>query len=282
MTPDVLSKMGTEGFLFYNYKITICGSYFQIRKFHRAICIKMNKNKKYNGLSAFKSTKDKFIALVRCNAQQYFNKKNKPYSLMLLTLTFKENITDLTTAHKNFMKFIQKFNTLLFGRKNTKLKYAGVIEFQERGAIHYHLILFNMPYIEQSVYSKIRKIWGLENRFKLELVRSPYGTTNYLSKYLVKSLGDERLKNRRKILASQHLKRPIVIYNDSIAEKILKQVQEKIKIHEHGYYSKWTGQTTSYSFNLGTGKNYTDLALDKIGSIVLDLKQRQFNPIQNP
>src|SRR5690554_214651 len=56
---------------------------------------------------------------------------------LILTLTFKENMTDYDTADKEFMKFIQRLKY-----KYGDFEYISVKELQERGAIHYHVILF--------------------------------------------------------------------------------------------------------------------------------------------
>ena len=102
--------------------------------------------------------------LIMSNCFKWFNKKGRPYTPITLTLTFKENITDLKEANYEFTKFIRRLNyetNAIEGRdlKKSNLKYLSVFELQKRGAIHYHMIFFNLPYMED-VYRKMYKIWG--------------------------------------------------------------------------------------------------------------------------
>ena len=52
-----------------------------------------------------------------------------------ITLTFKENISDVTEANKLFNAWTKSVL-----RKYPEFKYLCVPEFQKRGAVHYHLI----------------------------------------------------------------------------------------------------------------------------------------------
>jgi len=71
-----------------------------------------------------------------------------------LTLTFSDNVTDLDVAHYEFEKFVKRLNYLVFGVKKAILKYTAVPQFQERGAVHYHVILYNLPYTKADVIGK--------------------------------------------------------------------------------------------------------------------------------
>jgi hypothetical protein len=54
---------------------------------------------------------------------------------MFTTLTFRENLHNIKEANYEFLKFIKRVK-YKFG----DFKYLAVIEFQDRGAIHYHMI----------------------------------------------------------------------------------------------------------------------------------------------
>lgn len=70
---------------------------------------------------------------VRRLALSNFDKNSK-----FITLTFKENITDIDRANRCFMSFIRKLRERL--KLKERLKYVAVIEFQNRGAVHYHML----------------------------------------------------------------------------------------------------------------------------------------------
>lgn len=75
-----------------------------------------------------------------------------------MTITFKENVTNIEYANAEFKKFIKRLNYKLFKTKKAELKYIAVWELQKRGAIHYHIIFFSLPYI---AHTELRKLWTL-------------------------------------------------------------------------------------------------------------------------
>lgn len=135
--------------------------------------------------------------IVRRLAQTNFSEKDK-----FLTLTFKGNISDLDIAHKEFAKFIKRFR-----RQFSNIKYIAVPEFQERGAVHYH-ILINAPYIEQK---DLTQLWGQGYVF-IKKVQNVTDVGGYISKYMSKKNLDERLKGRKCYFTSKGLAKPITKY----------------------------------------------------------------------
>lgn len=69
-----------------------------------------------------------------------------------ITFTFKENLQDLKQANLIFKNFIKRLKYYL---NDFEIKYLAVIEFQSRGAIHYHTLM-NIPYIK---WEKILELW---------------------------------------------------------------------------------------------------------------------------
>lgn len=66
-------------------------------------------------------------------------------------------------------------------------------ELQKRGAIHYHLIIFNIPYWHKS---DVQKVWGevigQERPFtRIEAIRTRNGVFYYVSKYMTKDNDDD-------------------------------------------------------------------------------------------
>lgn len=68
----------------------------------------------------------------------------------LLTLTFRENLTDMDEAWKVF----RKFSRLMKWRFGDRWVYVVVAEFQERGAVHFHLAICGYFY-----QGTVRKLW---------------------------------------------------------------------------------------------------------------------------
>ena len=92
-------------------------------------------------------------------------------------------------------------------KEKESLKYISVWERQERGAIHYHVILFNLPFIKAK---KIEEIW--KNGFiKINLIKDEDKATGsvstYLTKYFVKDIA-ERVREKKAYFSSRNLKKP--------------------------------------------------------------------------
>ncbi len=131
------------------------------------------------------------------------------------TLTFADNVTDLKYANNQFCCFIKRLNRYLTKMHKDKVQYIAVVEFQERGAVHYHL-LCNLPFISAKT---LQEIWG--NGFiRINKIDDVDNVGAYVTKYMTKDNEDERLVGNRSYFTSQGLKKPIEIINTDIAAVI--------------------------------------------------------------
>jgi len=153
-----------------------------------------------------------------------------------LTLTFAENVTDIKVANYEFKKFRQKLQRSL---GISALKYLGVVEFQKRGAIHYHLMI-DMPYIDQD---RIQALWG-QGRVWIERIRDKNKTGMYLAKYMKKGLFDLRLYGQRAFFYSYKLLLKPIEHLDIFIDAYVALVYRKTKslIKEYTYYSDIRGR----------------------------------------
>lgn len=167
--------------------------------------------------------------LIDCN----YNDKST-----FLTLTFARNLEDLPEANKEFNLFIKRLKYYLKkineaneddetdentedvkvnevnedteddeAKEKESLKYISVWERQERGAIHYHVIMFNLPFVEAK---KLEEIW--KNGFiKINLIKDEDKATGsvstYLTKYFVKDIA-ERVREKKAYFSSRNLEKP--------------------------------------------------------------------------
>lgn len=120
-----------------------------------------------------------------------------------LTLTFKENIQDIETTNREFTLFIKRLKRYL---KNQQLKYIATWELQQRGAIHYHLVLFSVPYIKND---KLSELWGNGfikiNKIKETVTNEAVGV--YITKYFVKDL-EKKANQKKAYFCSRNLIKP--------------------------------------------------------------------------
>lgn len=158
-----------------------------------------------------------------------------------VTLTFADNITDISLANKLFNKFIMRLNYIY-----DNFKYICIIEFQKRGAVHYHF-LCNMPYIENT---KLNKIW--KNGFvKINKIKHVDNVAVYVCKYLQKDMRDERMLHKKKFFRSKNLEQPLLVYDDCIIDKLIAQydLNSTEPSYEATFFNEYTGT--------GTYKTYT-------------------------
>lgn len=158
-----------------------------------------------------------------------------------ITLTFKENLTDVKKANYEYMKFIQRLRY-----RYGDFKYIAVIEFQKRGAVHYHMIS-NLPYIDNS---KLCEIWG-QGFVKINDIRHVDNVGAYMIKYMTKDIHDERLRGLKSYQTSKNLVRPKE-YTGEQVEQIVRfyGLETKKAVFTNSYENEHLGMATYKEFNL--------------------------------
>mgnify|MGYP003160604153 FL=1 len=128
-------------------------------------------------------------------------------------------IQDITITNREFKYFIQRLNYYLYQTKRQLLKYIATWEKQKRGAIHYHVIFFDFPYIAKE---KLQDLWS-HGFIKINCidVDSKENRGRYLSKYFGKDL-DVKEHKKKAFFKSQNLKMPketrLMLTDDMILE----------------------------------------------------------------
>ncbi|MDO3651342.1 rolling circle replication-associated protein, partial [Nocardia mangyaensis] len=142
------------------------------------------------------STLNKSIARAKVNVRRKAMSMNAD---RMLTLTFRENVTDIDTAWDCFKYFCK----LMRFRYRDKFQYIAVPEYQKRGAVHVHVAI-NCYYHANTV----RRFWHraagqFQGNIDITSPRkiaknswNPKRIANYLSKYLTKN--DSVEFNRRR------------------------------------------------------------------------------------
>lgn len=158
-----------------------------------------------------------------------------------ITLTFKRNEKDVQSANNSFKKFIQRLR-YRYGR----FKYIAVIEFQERGAVHYHM-MSDLPYIKNK---ELRDLWD-QGHVKINDIKHVDNVGAYMIKYMLKDLKDPRLKGQKSYLSSKGLDKPIEIRGEGADEMIrVYDLEKKEKVFTSSYESEHNGKITYSEYNL--------------------------------
>lgn len=125
----------------------------------------------------------------------------------LLTLTYRENITDRERAYKHLEQFVKRCHKAFNG-----FDYVAVSEKQKRGAIHFHLAV-NRFYHVNIVRAIWRSIVGQDNG-NIDMTpprgRGPKNVVQiarYLSKYMAKDM-DENAISKKRYSSSRGIPKP--------------------------------------------------------------------------
>lgn len=155
-----------------------------------------------------------------------------------VTLTFKENIVDHQVANEEFRKFIKRLNYKV-SKKQSGLLYIAVAERQERGAIHFHCVFFNLPYI---AHSELLKIWNksqYNGAVNVKAIEKGGNVGAYIVKYIQKdflavrfgegNLSSQKAKGQKLYFRSQHLLKPT---ETALSEERMAEILGELALNE--------------------------------------------------
>lgn len=217
------SKMRHEVMRVYDVRVKDFGDgLIELSEYSKSLLYKDPSYEPREEIQVFKNVEEK-----KDNKQE-IRKNNLNRSFMLLTdlvlsnrsnlktfitLTFKDNIKDLTYANKIFNNYCKAVR-----RHYPDFIYIGVPEFQKRGAVHYHILTnlslsdckaFRLQDNEEDKYDAIQWSHGFSSVFDLSMTDEKFNISAYMGKYFFKDI-DNRLFGRQKVLRSQNCKKPIV------------------------------------------------------------------------
>jgi hypothetical protein len=242
-----------------NKRLTVSGGQFELCQYDDRIRIDPLPQSKYGRVSSREKKKKEhredssvyrsrkqLKRLINANAGFHMQSNGKPYRPIFITFTFAENIQDTKTANYRFTKFIQRFNYEIFGQKKSILRYIVAIEFQKRGAVHYHAVFFNLPFRE-NMKKIIQEIWA-EGFIKIETIKSAVTDVgNYLTKYMSKEQMGARLVGKKCYFSSHNLFKPVVIKDQVKIEAIMSFLRPEQKVYERKIDEPEFGPSYLYS-----------------------------------
>lgn len=195
-----------------------------------------------NRLKTMKRARSNLMRLINANVRRWYDDDGRPYEPVFLTLTFAKNVQDIDEANKAFKNFRRRLEYEI----NGKLKYVCVIEFQERGAIHYHLVIFNLPYIP---VSRLAEIWR-HGFVKINVIKDVDNVGAYMSKYMGKDVMDERLIGEKCYFSSRGLHKP---KEKALTEEEKDQLAAGLsgkEVYKAEFQNEYTGKTVYTQYNL--------------------------------
>lgn len=253
----------------YDIKVVKCGDYVQVYNYEnkrirnrKELNSDLNLSKiKINSIFD-KKNKSEIDKLDGCMIEQRniirsklecqrIAKSNMQDWCTFITLTFKENLTDIELANKKFRYFIDKIR-----RAKKDFKYLCIPEFQKRGAVHYHM-LCNISYEnnellyvqeDNSLYKHI-KYWNY-GFSSIEPIKGDFKKViGYISKYMTKDI-DNRLFGHRRYFYSSNLTKPVASYIDTSNSKHFdfykKIIQDKKLIYQNNYINNYDNTNVTF------------------------------------
>ena len=213
---------------FYDKKVIISGNVIEVYEYEKSVHFgykDTRKNSKGRGSIASADDKEKnrekVLSRARKDLRRIINCNIQKYS-KFLTLTFKDNVQDLDYANNEFKNFIKRLNY----HYGIKIKYTAVIEFQKRGAIHYHCILYNL--VQKINVQELQEIWK-HGFIKINSIDNVDNVGAYVCKYMTKT-DDDRLLGRKMYFNSRGLNKPQEIKEpDLIAQLQISLLNQALK-----------------------------------------------------
>jgi len=131
------------------------------------------------------------------------------------TYTFQENVDRRSYALMRFKVYLQRLRAHL----GYSPKYVAVLENQTRGALHFHVVFFNLPKLSFKLNDKM---WGEgDTAVNLQFVSRIRDVSAYLSKYLSKEILHTSGINKKSFFSSRSLIRPQDVFNTDTIDTIL-------------------------------------------------------------
>jgi len=179
-----------------------------------------------------------------------------------VTYTFRENVQDLKDANELWTLYQQRLRRRFHG-----LKYLAVVEFQKRGAVHWHVLIWGLNEYARSerVTRSFSRLW--QRGFVDCIITNGHPKiASYLAKYMSKSMSDIRLGGKRAYYTSHNILRSVSVSssNSSIQavhdHDVIPPVDNLLTTHE--FDTHWLGRAIYQSYRLGHYAHQRDSAYD--------------------
>lgn len=202
-----------------NRRLVVSGDTFELYEYERPYFYNRSPQKKAGSTTPSPSLKGRRadnLTSARMRIRRLIASNESAYGerLKFVTFTFARNVTNLEEANRLWAEFARKMR-----ERHGALKYLCVVEFQKRGAIHYHVLYFNLPFV-YGVKDALAKTWG-HGFVKIVTVSHVKNLGAYVSKYLQKDIMDRRLVGEKAFFCSKGLIQPEEFRNEASIDKVL-------------------------------------------------------------
>lgn len=139
------------------------------------------------------------------------------YHPIFVTYTFAENVTSIRKANQAFKDHHDGLRRRIVGRS---LRYLAVPELQKRGAVHYYVVYFDLPFIS-GIKDIFAEHWG-HGFVQVKAIKHVRNVGAYVSKYFSKRWHERRAKNEKCYYSSLGLYQPETYHADEALDLLSK------------------------------------------------------------
>lgn len=230
--------MGISSVKSYKTKVVMSGNIVEVYEYEKEVIYGFEDKK--TGRSSVADYEDKVnnrgrvLSRAKRDLRRLINVNFIKDKTKFITLTFAYNLTDIEKANYLFKQFMRRLKRHV----KSNVQYVVVPEFQKRGAVHYHIVAFNMPYIKNS---KLREIWG-HGYVKINRIDHVDNLGAYVCKYMSKSLEDEkedRLLGKKCYYSSRGLKKPIEVKEKDLVKNLTDSLQGHTPNYENTFVNDY-------------------------------------------
>lgn len=211
----------------YNSKIVISGDVIEVYEYGRPILKGYREYKKNSRGRSVKAEGDNIdvnretvLKRAKRDLRRIINSNVHSYNVFskFITLTFKLHVTTFEVANYEFKKFRQRLEYEL----GFKLKYTCVPEFTKKGRIHFHVLMYNCPYIQNK---KLNELWG-NGYVRINKIDNVDNVGSYVSEYVGKDLKEgtsssDKMKGKKSYFNSRGLKKPLEIKDNEQVKSVV-------------------------------------------------------------
>lgn len=245
-----------SGICHYRGKVVKSGNIIEVYQYEKGVFtgggVSMGIGRAGNGnITEEQKKKNRELVLMRArrDLRRIINANINQYgvSSKFVTLTFRDNVENIEFANNEFRQFIKRLNYKVYGQKCSKIKYSAVVEFQKRGAVHYHVIFYNLEYIEAK---DLESVWG--NGFvKINKIDDVDNVGAYVCKYMAKDANDNRLIGKKMYFNSRGLIKPQEQYiDDEDIENLRKSLPYECLTYKQEFSNDYMGYIEYEQYNL--------------------------------
>lgn len=210
-----------------NVRIIKCGSIIEVYRYATPYIYNLGKTLS-NNVSFGESERERFdnIDRARRKIKRLINSNVFAwgYKPIFVTYTFKENVQDTSFANQVFKEHHDRLRRNVVGRS---LRYVAVPELQKRGAIHFHVVYFDLPYIA-GIKQIFAESWG-HGFVQVKAINHVNNVGAYISKYFQKQWLEHKQKGDKTYFSSCGLYQPEVFRSLDILESFGSMEEEFTK-----------------------------------------------------